>query len=119
MIVRLFSLAISLSVSTLTAYVALSGHCVWSAPTSAPTTAPLSLASIFTDHMVLQRDTKLPIWGKATPGTAVVIELDLKTTGTAKASATAGKDGRWETEIGPLPAGGPCTVSIESMGVTK
>lgn len=52
------------------------------------------LASIFTDHAVLQRDRPLPVWGKADPGEKVTVSL-----GTETASATTGADGRWEVKL--------------------
>jgi sialate O-acetylesterase len=63
------------------------------------TAAKLSLASIFSDHMVLQRDMKLPIWGKAAPGVKVAVQLAGKTQ-----EATADADGKWRLSVGPLKA---------------
>ena len=37
--------------------------------------AAVKLPSIFTDHMVLQRDKAVPVWGKAAPGEEVVVEF--------------------------------------------
>ena len=45
------------------------------AAAEAKTATALSLASIFSDHMVLQRDVKLPIWGHAAPGAKVEVQL--------------------------------------------
>ena len=33
------------------------------------------MACIFTDHMVLQRDQPLPVWGWAAPGRVVTVEV--------------------------------------------
>ncbi len=33
------------------------------------------MACVFTDHMVLQRDQPLPVWGWAAPGRAVIVEV--------------------------------------------
>ena len=38
-----------------------------------PVLAVLHPAKIFSDHMVLQRDAAVPIWGKADAGTAVTV----------------------------------------------
>ena len=38
-----------------------------------PALAVLHPAKIFSDHMVLQRDAAVPIWGKADAGTAVTV----------------------------------------------
>jgi sialate O-acetylesterase len=40
-------------------------------------------AGIFTDHMVLQRDQPLPVWGWAAPGRPITVEV-----GSAPASPT-------------------------------
>ncbi|MDF1756493.1 MAG: sialate O-acetylesterase [Verrucomicrobiales bacterium] len=64
---------------------------------SAPASAELKLSSVFGDHMVLQRDMDLKIWGWADPGQEVSVEIsDQKVTG------RAGDDGRWEVKIAPL-----------------
>ncbi|HTL51586.1 MAG TPA: sialate O-acetylesterase, partial [Planctomycetota bacterium] len=62
----------------------------------------MRLAALFSDHMVLQRDHPLPVWGWAKPGETVTVELAGKS-----AQATAGADGRWQVQLPALPAGGP------------
>jgi hypothetical protein len=69
----------------------------------------------FSDHMVLQREVAAPVWGWSTPGDVVVVFLDGKPVG---AAATAGADGRWMTRVGPLPAGGPHSLSIRGKSET-
>lgn len=61
--------------------------------------AEVALAPVFTDHMVLQRDQPLPVWGRAAPGVAVTVEFagDKKT-------AVADVDGRWLVQLGPQAA---------------
>lgn len=61
--------------------------------------AEVKLASIFTDHMVLQREKALPIWGKAASGEEVTVEFAGQTKST-KADA----DGRWMLKLDPLKA---------------
>lgn len=61
--------------------------------------ADVHLASPFGDHMVLQREMKLPVWGTADAGEAVTVEF-----GGQKKHATAGNDGRWRIELEPLAA---------------
>lgn len=73
--------------------------------------APLPFVhSLFTNDMVLQRDTLAPIWGWSAPGDEVQITFDDKPTGEL---ASADKDGRWQTKIGPFPAGGPHRLQIK------
>jgi sialate O-acetylesterase len=59
----------------------------------------LALASIFSDHMVLQRDLQAPIWGTAAPGAKVTVEIAGQ-----KQEATADSDGKWRVKIDPLKA---------------
>lgn len=62
----------------------------------------LELAGVFADHMVLQRDAPLRVWGQAEPGQRVSVQL-----ADSRASAVAGRDGRWRASLAPLKAGGP------------
>ena len=57
----------------------------------------LRLPAIFSDHMVLQRDLPVPLWGWAQPGEDVTISLASQTL-TAKASS----DGRWKVVGKPM-----------------
>ncbi len=59
----------------------------------------LTLGSLFTDHAVLQRDIAVPVWGKAEPGTKLVVQF----AGQEK-PVTADKDGKWMTKLDPLVA---------------
>ena len=61
--------------------------------------ADVKLPGIIGDHMVLQRDQKVPIWGWADPGE----EVTVTTLGEA-AKATADKDGKWQVLVGGLKA---------------
>jgi sialate O-acetylesterase len=67
-------------------------------PSQAPET-PLSLATIFTDHMVLQRDAIVPVWGWATPASRVTVEF----AGQVK-TATTDASGKWRVTLDPLSA---------------
>ena len=68
--------------------------------------AEVKLAGIFTDHMVLQRDAKLPIWGWAEDGEKVTV-----TVAGQSHRATAAK-GRWQVQLEPLTAGGPHQLTV-------
>ena len=48
-------------------------HAQEAAVLEAPTATELQLASVFTDHMVLQRERSIPIWGNASPGKTVSV----------------------------------------------
>ncbi len=61
--------------------------------------ADVTLPRIFGDHMVLQRDGTVPIWGTAAPGEVITV-----TAGKIKGTATAGGDGKWIVKLAGLPA---------------
>lgn len=63
--------------------------------------AEVRLPGFFNDHMVLQRDLPLPIWGWAEPGEPVRVQLGERT-----ASTTANPQGEWKVTLPALPAGG-------------
>src|SRR5579862_5042198 len=65
------------------------------------------LDPLFSDNMVLQRNSPIPVWGWTDPGVTVTVTLAGK-----KASSTAGPDGRWQATLPSMPAGGPYTVAI-------
>ncbi len=70
--------------------------------------------TLFTSHMVLQRDVAAPIWGWGAPGESIsVVVADEKGGNRATATAVAGADGKWMTKIGPFAAGGPLTLTIK------
>jgi sialate O-acetylesterase len=69
-----------------------------------PVRAELSLGSPFGDHMVLQRELPVPVWGRTTPGAPVIVEF----AGQRK-SATADSAGRWRVTLDPLTANATAT----------
>ena len=64
--------------------------------------ADVKIASIFTDHMVVQRDMKIPVWGTAEAGEEVTVSLDKQKLNT-KAGATANGWSGW-TRSNPAAA---------------
>ena len=56
--------------------------------------AAVKLPGIFSDHAVLARRAKVPVFGKAAPGEKVTVEFNGQ-----KRSAVAGKDGKWRVEL--------------------
>ena len=69
---------------------------------AAAASAEVKLAGVFGDHMVLQRDVALPVWGWADPGEAVTVTLGGQTK-----TATADAGGKWSVRFDALQAGGP------------
>jgi sialate O-acetylesterase len=70
--------------------------------------APL-MDALFGDHVVLQRDRPIPIWGRAAAGEEVTITLSGSTR-----SVRADADGRWSVRMPELPAGGPHTLTART-----
>jgi len=65
------------------------------------------LHPLFSDHVVLQRDVPLPVWGWAEPGQRIKVELAGQSVET-----TADAQGKWVAKLGPYPAGGPHVMTI-------
>ena len=67
------------------------------------------LGPLFTDHVVLQRDRPINLWGEAAPGAAVSVTL-----AGASVEARADVRGKWHAALPPQPAGGPHTLTARS-----
>ena len=85
--------------------------------------ADVALHPLFTDHMVLQRDMKVPVWGTASTGEKIRVSLATSETAMKAcrlAATKADADGNWMVKLKRLKAGGPyfLTVSGESNRVT-
>jgi sialate O-acetylesterase len=61
--------------------------------------ADVKLPNIFGDHMVLQRQMKIPVWGKADPGEKVTVKI----AGQEK-TATADDKGKWRVVFDAIEA---------------
>jgi sialate O-acetylesterase len=80
-----------------------------------PAAADVKPHAIFGDHMVLQRNVPLPVWGTAEPGEEVYVFLEIKTADGKREegqSAKADKDGKWTVKFAPFPAGTEGTLTI-------
>lgn len=69
--------------------------------------AEVRLAHVFGEHMVLQRDQPIRLWGWATPGQTLAVEL-----AGSKASVKVPAGGRWEAKLPALKAGGPHRLTV-------
>lgn len=78
-----------------------------------PAAAAPQPAAVFGDHMVLQRDMPVPVWGTAAPGEEVTVRFRDQ----AK-TAKAGADGKWLLKLDPLRAGGPDELRIGPLALT-
>ncbi len=73
-----------------------------------PLCADVKLPAIFGDHMVLQQEMKLPVWGTAAPGEAITV-----TVGTETAQTKADASGNWRADLLPLSATSqPTTLTV-------
>lgn len=71
----------------------------------------VTLPSILSDGMVLQRNSQVPIFGKAGAGETVRVTPDWTE---RSFKTTAAEDGRWQVEVPTGEAGSPHTMIIES-----
>lgn len=70
--------------------------------------ATLSLASIFSDDMVLQQKANCAVWGISTPGSEITVTASWG----AKSKVKSDEKGNWLTKIKTPKAGGPYTLII-------
>lgn len=70
--------------------------------------ADVRLPAIFSDHMVLQRETTVPVWGWADPGERVEVRVAGRSLATQ-----AGADGNWMVKLPPLTAAEPTTLVVK------
>lgn len=69
--------------------------------------AQITLPQIIRDSMILQRDSKINIWGWASKGEKVSVRFNGKTYRTK-----TGDDGKWKLKLSQMKAGGPYTMDI-------
>ncbi len=67
----------------------------------------IKLPRLVRDSMILQRDTKINIWGWAAKNENINIKFNSKSYKT-----TTGSDGKWLIQLPPMKAGGPYTMDI-------
>jgi len=60
-----------------------------------PVALSLEVSPLFCDHMVLQRDREVPLWGRVTPGAEVTVALD----GIIAGTAIADSNGAWMVHL--------------------
>jgi hypothetical protein len=70
--------------------------------------ADVKLPSLFSDHMVLQGDAAVPIWGWAEPGEQVYVSIagQIRTT-------VADNSGQWSLKLDKLSAPAPVTLTVK------
>jgi sialate O-acetylesterase len=81
---------------------------VFAALGSLPAAAAVRLPTVFGDHMVIQQDKPITVWGWAGPRETIIVRLSGQ-----EAKATAGEDGRWQAVLPAVKAGGgPLEMSV-------
>lgn len=76
---------------------------------SLPAGAQLRLPAVLGDGMVLQRETRAPLWGHDAPGTLVRVEASWTD---AAVQTVAAADGSWRVDLPTPDAGGPHRVTV-------
>ena len=85
--------------------ISISG-CQWSSEKDA---TKFSINPLFTNGMVLQREMRIPVWGKGGPGEIITVEINNK-----KYTTTVDRNGKWMLKTNILPAGGPYCMKISN-----
>ncbi|MCE9609097.1 MAG: sialate O-acetylesterase [Chthoniobacter sp.] len=79
-----------------------------------PVRGAVRLPNVFSDHMVLQRDKDIKVWGGAAPGEKVRVQFAGQTSETV-ADAT----GEWKVKLPPMKAGGPHEMTVAGENTLK
>ena len=69
--------------------------------------AETTLDPMFSNHMVLQREMPVPIWGTADPGQKVTVSFRDQ-----KKETTADNDGKWSVKLDPLKVDSPGKLTV-------
>jgi len=68
----------------------------------------LELPNILSNGAVLQRNKKVPIWGRGVTGDTITVRFK------NQVKTTVVKNGHWYVELDPMPHGGPYTLKVNS-----
>src|SRR5882724_5266303 len=69
--------------------------------------AEVKLPALISDHMLIQQDAPVRIWGTASPGEDIKVVLMSQTL-----AAKAGSDGKWQVFLEPMGPGGPFEMTV-------
>ena len=70
----------------------------------------INVSKLIGDHMVIQRNHKVPVWGWAEEGEKIVVTFQKKIY-----RATPDASGKWMVHLSPMEAGGPFEMSISGL----
>ncbi|HEY4327726.1 MAG TPA: sialate O-acetylesterase [Mucilaginibacter sp.] len=71
--------------------------------------AQLTASKLFADHMVMQRNQEVPVWGWSKKGAKITVNINGQTV-----SVKADAQGYWKAILKPMPEGGPYVMNISS-----
>ncbi len=77
--------------------------------------AEVTLPRVIGSNMVLQRDMEVPIWGWASTGEEIKVNLSTEDEGAESVfstTVTAGAEGNWQTKLPAMSAGGPYKLRV-------
>lgn len=98
-------------VNCLRACVVIAAACTCLTAFAAVAVADITLPSVFSDHMVLQRDRELPVWGTASPGEKVGVKF-----AGVEREATADSEGNWQVHFPPRKASSqPLSLTVRGV----
>ncbi|MGB8030748.1 MAG: sialate O-acetylesterase [Terracidiphilus sp.] len=80
----------------------------------APLYAHVRLPALFADHMVIQRDEPVHVWGDADAGETVTVEFR-----GAQQTTTTDTFGRWSVQLPPGRAGGRFVLTVRGTNTIK
>ncbi len=72
----------------------------------------VKVSAIFNDHMVLQRNKTIPVWGWADPNENVIVEFNRQSK-----SVKADSSGKWILRLDPEKEGGPFNLIIRAGNI--
>lgn len=76
--------------------------------------ADVRLPHLFGDHMVLQRDRPIPVWGWAAPKEKITVQFNQQTK-----TVRADKTGKWTLKLDNETAGGPYVLTIRGKNTLQ
>ena len=79
---------------------------------AASSSASVQLPAIISDHMVLQQQAPVQLWGWANPGETVTASI-----GDSSGRTTADEDGNWQVSLPAMDAGGPYELTVSDSEI--
>lgn len=76
----------------------------------------VQVPSVFSDHMILQRNTVAPIWGRAEPGEMITVIASWEP---IELTTYADSKGLWRIDMMTQKAGGPFEITIKASNVIE